>query len=94
MEVHGAGSVQGAYPVRSLRPASEVAPPRDVKPIETRDEVEISSAGKMMESLNQSMRAERLAQIKSAIEAGEYETPDKLEIALERLLAEVRDDGA
>lgn len=93
MEVHGAGSVQGAYPVRHVRPAADVAPTRDVKPIETRDEVEISSAGKMMENLNQSVRAERLAQIKAAIDAGEYETPEKLEIALERLLADVRESA-
>ena len=33
-------------------------------------------------------RARRLAQIKQAIDAGEYETPDKLETALARLFAE------
>jgi negative regulator of flagellin synthesis FlgM len=32
------------------------------------------------------VREQRLAQIKAAIEAGTYETPEKLEIALNRML--------
>jgi hypothetical protein len=41
------------------------------------------------------VRALRLAQIKAAIEAGEYETQDKLDAALSRLFDELapEDDG-
>lgn len=45
----------------------------------------------MLEKASQSsaIQAERLAQIKSAIEAGTYETPEKIEAAIERLLDEL-----
>lgn len=35
------------------------------------------------------IRADRVAQIRAAIEAGTYETPDKIEIAVGRLLDEL-----
>ena len=102
MEVNGPGSVQGAFPIKPVDPASQVRPAAEVSPtsqtdaIATRDEVDISPAGKILDQLNQSpdVRAERLAQIKAAIEAGDYETDEKLEAALEKLLDEIdRDDG-
>ena len=91
MEVHGIGPVQGSSPISASRPAAEVQRTSETKPIASRDEVEISSGGKMLENLHQSpdVRAERLAQIKAAIEAGEYETPEKLEAALSRMLSEI-----
>jgi negative regulator of flagellin synthesis FlgM len=96
MEVHGIGPVQGASPISPSRPAAEVGRTAETKPIASRDEVEISSVGKMLENLHQSsdVRAERLAQIKAAIEAGEYETPEKLEAALSKMLAEIGLDDA
>ncbi len=41
---------------------------------------------------DQDPRSQRLAQIKAAIEAGEYETEEKLEIALSRLFGEIGGD--
>ncbi|MBM81249.1 MAG: flagellar biosynthesis protein FlgM [Planctomycetaceae bacterium] len=94
MEVNGPGSVQGAFPVKPVQQTPETAQPTESQSITPQDEVEISSAGRMMETLNQSseLRAERLAQIKSEIESGTYETPDKLEAALERLLDEINSE--
>lgn len=45
----------------------------------------------MLDDLSQSsaVRAERLAQIKADIEAGTYETPEKLEAALSKMLGEL-----
>jgi anti-sigma28 factor (negative regulator of flagellin synthesis) len=42
------------------------------------------------------IRDQRLAEIKAAIESGTYETPEKLQIALERMLEQVggSDDAA
>jgi negative regulator of flagellin synthesis FlgM len=96
MEVHGLGPVKGPLPVGQTRPAKEISPPSEAKPVAPRDEVEISSAGKMLETLHQTseVRAERLAQIKAAIEAGEYETPEKIEAAISRLLAEIESEEA
>lgn len=91
MDVSGAGSVQGAYPVNPLRPATNEPPSESARPISSpTDELDISPAGKLMESLSQSeVRAQRLAQIRAEIEAGTYETPEKLEAALTKLLGEI-----
>ena len=96
MGVHGIGPVHNPSPMSPSRPAADVQRTSETKPIVSRDAVEISPAGKMLENLSQSsdLRAERLAQIKAAIEAGEYETPDKLEAALARLVAEIERDDA
>lgn len=93
MEVHGIGSVQGAYPVRPAQPSGEARPGATAKPVSPQDEVEISSAGKLMEQLNNSseVRQERLALIKQAIDDGTYDTDEKLEAALSRMLAEIGD---
>ncbi len=94
MDVNGPGSIQSSFPIKPAQQNSEVQKPAITKPVSTQDEVEISPAGKMLDTLHQSseLRAERLAQIKSEIDAGTYETPDKLEAALGELLNEIHGD--
>jgi len=91
MEVHGPGSIQRSVPIRQQQPSA--APPKGepVTPAAQRDQVEISSVGKLLDKASQSpeVRAARLEQIKAAINAGEYETPEKLEAALEKLLGSI-----
>ncbi len=91
MEVNGPGSIHRANPASTFRPAVSKADSPSVKPIEISDKLDISSAAEMLDKLNQSgnLQSERLAQIKSAIEAGVYETPEKLEAALSKLLNEI-----
>jgi flagellar biosynthesis anti-sigma factor FlgM len=91
MEVNGPGSVQRSIPIRQQAPAA--APKTNTPPTAApRDEVEISSAGRLLDKASQSpeIRAARLAQIKAGIDAGEYETPEKLEAALEKMLGAIR----
>ncbi|WP_197443547.1 flagellar biosynthesis anti-sigma factor FlgM [Maioricimonas rarisocia] len=58
------------------------------------DEVDISSAARLLDQLNDpQVRAARLAEIKAAIDAGTYETEDKLEAALDKLLTDIRQEG-
>lgn len=94
MEVNGPGSVHGSLPIQPSRPAAEAAKTEPVQPVSTRDEVEISEAGRLLDSLSQSseVRSERLAQIRAAIEAGQYETAEKLEAALDKLLRDINSD--
>jgi len=90
MEVNGPGSVQRSVPIRQQPPA--VAPKAaGSPPASPQDAVEISSVGKLLDKASQSpeVRAARLEQIKAAINAGEYETPEKLEAALEKLLGAI-----
>ena len=88
MDVSGVGSVSGATPARAVAPATNVSQPPTASPVAApQDELEISSAGKMLDRLSESpeIRAERLAQIQEAIENGAYDTDEKLEAALSKM---------
>ena len=93
MDVSGIGSVHGSGPVRSANPASASGPAQQASPsapqsiTSPQDELEISAAGQMLDRLSETpdVRAERIAQIKEAIENGDYDTDEKLEAALSRM---------
>ena len=56
--------------------------------------MEISAVGKLLDYASSipGIREQRLAEIKAAIEAGTYETPEKLEMALNRMIDQVKLD--
>lgn len=91
MDVNGIGSVHSSYPIQRSQPTPDVSKAAETTPISTADQVEISSAGRLLDQAVQTsgLRAERLEQIKAAIDAGTYDTDEKLEAALERLLDEI-----
>ncbi len=88
MEVSGASAVNSTLPVNRPPAAEPVKPTPQVAPATPQDEVEISAAGRTLGELSQSseIRQERLAQIKAAIDDGTYESQEKFEIAMSRLL--------
>ncbi|MFG0333520.1 MAG: flagellar biosynthesis anti-sigma factor FlgM [Maioricimonas sp. JB049] len=75
--------------------SADSTPPADFGGLEIpEDEVDISSAARLLDQLNDpQVRAARLAEIKAAIDAGTYETEDKLEAALDKLLTDIRQEG-
>ena len=91
MDVNGIGSVSSSSPIHRAQPAQHVSKAAQTQPISTVDQVEISPAGRLLDQAAQTsgLRAERLEQIRSAIDAGTYDTDEKLEAALERLLDEI-----
>jgi len=94
MEVNGPGSIGASYPIREARPAQplpETAAPTSLSP---RDEVDISAVGRMLDDASRTpgIREQRLAEIKAAIEAGTYETPEKLAIALDSMFGQIGDN--
>lgn len=91
MEVHGPTSVGAAAPIQQGRPAAEVEQTAAAAPASPRDEVDISSVGKMLDDMSRTpgVREERLARIKAAIENGTYDTLDKLERALSRMIEQI-----
>lgn len=91
MEVRGLNSVGATAPVSRTAPATATGPAAPVGPAAPRDEVEISAVSRMLDdaSRTQGVREQRLEQIKAAIEAGTYDTPEKLEIALDRMLEQI-----
>jgi len=94
MEVNGPRAASAAVPVRTVRPAVDVQQPAATSAFAPTDQVEISSMGKMLDDVSRTpgLREQRLAQIKSAIEAGTYDTPEKLELALSRMLDRLATD--
>jgi anti-sigma28 factor (negative regulator of flagellin synthesis) len=68
--------------------------PMEARPVVPKDVVEISStssvSGKM--EIEADFRAQRLAQIRQQIEDGSYETADKLDTAVDRLLEKLRSE--
>lgn len=96
MEVNGTGPVGGPGSVQpSHLNSADSTPQADFGGLEMpQDEVDISSAARLLDQLNDpQVRAARLAEIKAAIEAGTYETEHKLEAALDKLLTDIRREG-
>ncbi|MSR59903.1 MAG: flagellar biosynthesis anti-sigma factor FlgM [Planctomycetaceae bacterium] len=88
MEVRGLSSSGTAAPVNRVAPAPAAGQAAATGPVAVRDEVEISAVGRILDDASRTtgVREQRLAEIKAAIDEGSYETPEKLEIALDRLL--------
>lgn len=91
MDVTGAGAIGGAAPIRpaQLAPAQglEASAPGGLEA--PQDEVRISSAARALGQLDPGTQIHeaRLAEIRAAIADGSYETPEKLEAAVERLVS-------
>ena len=87
MDVSGLGSVQGAGPIRSATTASAAKSAPSPVAMSPQDELQLSAAGQSLDRVGESpeMRAERLAQIKAAIDEGAYDTDEKLDVALSRM---------
>jgi anti-sigma28 factor (negative regulator of flagellin synthesis) len=63
------------------------AKPTGAKP---QDQVEISEAGQMLSQMQQSgIRMDKVEQVRQAIVQGNYETPEKIEVVVDRILREI-----
>ncbi len=94
MEVRGLSSANPLSPISRPESTPGVDKSQPVGPATPKDEVEISAAGKMLDDASRTpgVREQRLAEIKAAIEAGTYETPEKLELALQRMVEQLKMD--
>jgi negative regulator of flagellin synthesis FlgM len=83
--LHSAQSINGPHRTQATSPANPSDAWMDV------DEVEISQEADMVSRAQDlpEMRADRVAQIRSEIASGIYETDEKLDIAVGRLLDEL-----
>jgi flagellar biosynthesis anti-sigma factor FlgM len=91
MHVYGPAHLHGAQPIGAPHTSrvSQPAAPDAGAPI--RDEVEISSEAQLVDQVRQlpDIRQDRVDQVRAQIEAGAYETDEKLDIAIGRLLDEI-----
>jgi len=83
--LHGPQSVGPPHTSRASQPVSRPDP----APIQ--DELEISDAARLVEQAGQApeIRRDRVEAIRAQIAAGTYETQEKLDMAIERLLDEI-----
>lgn len=91
MEVNGPGPMNSPRPVnRPLVPQQTTQGPKPAS-VTPQDEVDISSVGRTMEDISKSpdIRQARLAQIKAAIDDGTYESQEKFDIAMSKLMERI-----
>jgi len=87
MEVNGIGPISTAQPVRRAAPPPASQPPHEPRPVSPKDQLEISSVNAASPAdLQSEFRAQRIAQIQQQIADGTYETADRLDATVDRLL--------
>jgi negative regulator of flagellin synthesis FlgM len=83
--VHGPQSINAPHRVQPQQLEANSGPARGA------DQLDISREADMVSRVRElpEIRTERVAEIRAAIEAGMYETEEKLDLAVERLLDEI-----
>lgn len=87
--VHPAWGPKPIEPTHSVPPDQAVSDPSGVS-----DVVEISAAASLAAKIQDipPVRADLVARVKQEIDAGTYETPERVEIAIDRLLDDLFPD--
>jgi negative regulator of flagellin synthesis FlgM len=91
MQIHGPSNVSGVQPINTqhrLHSAQPATPKPHMTPV---DQLDISHEADMVSRAREvpDIRHDLVNRIKSEIEAGTYETEEKLDIAVGRLLDEL-----
>lgn len=96
MEIHGASGAQGAQPVYPRLAEFSVDASSSVHAGIPRDQVQISDLGQIHGAALEvvgglpEIRHERVEALRAQISSGVYETPEKMDLALDRLLDELQ----
>jgi len=95
MEIHG---IHGPQPVNGPQGIQPSNPTSATDQVQAPDQLQISQeaemasqAAELVEQVHQlpDIRADRVDEIRAAIDAGTYETEERLDIAVDRLLDEI-----
>ena len=91
MEIHGPGQINGPHSIQAPQRIQASKPESvsvDQGPL---DQVDISTEADLISQVHDlpDIRADRVADIRAELEAGTYETDDKLDVAVGRLLDEI-----
>ncbi len=91
MHIYGPAHLHGAQAINSPHTSRASSLPATNSPGSIRDELDISDTGRLVDQVRDmpGLRMDRIRQIRAEIAAGTYETDEKLEIALGRMLDEV-----
>lgn len=88
--INEAGGVQGPNPIQPQRtPSTQKAKP--AAPAQASDRVEISPQARFLQKLHEvePVRQDKIDAVRAQIEAGTYDTEDKLQIAVDKLLEDL-----
>lgn len=91
MQIHGPSHLHGAQSLSGPHRAQGPAPQQPSQPLHGADQLDISAEASFVGQVHEmpEMRFERVAEIRQQIEAGTYDTEEKLNIAVGRLLDEL-----
>ncbi len=91
MHIYGPAHVHGAQPIGPPHTSRVSKPTAPDHPGPIQDELEISDVARFVEQVRDlpEVRQDRINEIRAKIAEGTYETDEKLEIALGRLLDEI-----
>jgi anti-sigma28 factor (negative regulator of flagellin synthesis) len=89
MQINGPSHIHGPQTVHAPHRISATRPEISLEPAV--DQIDISPEAELVSRINDlpEVRADRIAEIRHQIEAGIYETDDKLNVAVGRLLDEI-----
>ena len=89
--ITGAGGASSAQPIYPRLAAFGVDAGQSASVATPRDHVEISPLGQMLDGISRlpEIRHEKVEEIRQQIASGTYETPEKIQVALDRLLDEL-----
>lgn len=90
MEINGAGNVTGPEPIRPNRISSSSSS-QPLSSTEKPDRAEISEIARLKALLEKTpdIRVDKIEQIRAEIQAGKYETSEKIQTVIDRLLEEL-----
>jgi anti-sigma28 factor (negative regulator of flagellin synthesis) len=96
MQIHGPHGPNGLSPVYPQRPTSAADAVRPSGLEMPRDEVQISPEARLLEEISRAgdVQHTRVDEIRRLIASGVYETPEKVAVALDKLLQELRSSGS
>jgi flagellar biosynthesis anti-sigma factor FlgM len=91
MQIYGPTHVHGSQPISSPHAPKAVEPQQTPPSAAPSDQLDLSSAGQMLDAIRDlpEIRHDRVQRLRAAIAEGAYETADKLDGAIERLLDEI-----
>ncbi len=91
MQIHGPTHVHGPQSINAPHRTQAPQPSAQRSNITGADQLDISREADMVSRVRDlpDIRADRVAEIRAAIEEGVYETDEKLELAVGRLLDEI-----
>jgi len=93
MQIYGPANVHGPHAVQSphAQHAANKTSADRLRPARAGDELQISAEARLIDQLSDvpDIRASRVAELRTQIASGNYESAEKLGIALDRLLNEI-----